>query len=100
MIFDKITIAALFTIAIFSSIIVVSAFIGSVSAFAAKKVKHHEYSMTLPIPFSGLPTASEKTKPLSRTSHDTDAGHLGWTIDISNSIPTEEMYKWKEICNT
>lgn len=91
MISDKRTIVALFTIAVFSSIIVGSAFIGSVSAYAAKKVKQHEYGMTLPIPFSGLPAASEKAKPV--TSHDTGAVHLGWTMDISNSIPTEEMYK-------
>lgn len=90
------TIVTLFAIAMASSLIIISGFTDFAYAYAAKKVKHHKYSMTLPVPFSGLPAASDKAMPLSRTSHDTNTGNSGWTIDISNSSPTEEMYVWKE----
>ena len=78
---------------------IVSGFIGSAYAYAAKKAKQHEYGLTIAIPFSGLPAASDKDKYISRTSHSLDAGHSSWTIGSSNSIPTKEVYVWTEICN-
>ena len=99
----KRTTAALFTIAMACSLIVVSGgFVGSVYAYAhtAKKVKQHQYTLTLPLPFSGLPTVLHKDKSVSRTSQSVDTGNSGWTVIDANSIPTEEMYMWRYECNT
>ena len=97
--FTKGTTAALFVIAVVSSLVVLSGFIES--AYAAKKVKQHNYGMTLPVPFSGLPSLLDKTI-LSLKHHIVlvvvvviQAG-----LFIFLSIPTEEMYAWREICNT
>jgi hypothetical protein len=98
--FNTRIVAALFAIAIASSLVVVSGFVGSASAYAAKKVKQHEFSMTLAVPFSGLPAVLDKDKSISRTSHSPDAGDSDWTIRSANSIPTNEMSVWREICNT
>lgn len=51
--------AALLAIVVASSFITVSDFVGSASAYTAKKVTHHEYGVTLPLPFSGLPAVLE-----------------------------------------
>ena|SRR5919198_3060253 len=96
--FNKRTTWALFAIAIASSLIVASGFVGS--AYAAKKVKQHEYDMSLAVPFSGLPGILDKDKSVSRTSHSANADDSGWTIGDANDIPTKEMYVWKEVCNT
>ena len=89
--FTKGTTLALFAIAMISSLVVLSGFIGS--AYAAKKVKQYDYSMTLPVPFSVLPG---KDKSISQTLHS----HSGWTVDVSKSIPAEKMDTWREECNT
>jgi hypothetical protein len=81
---------ALFVIAMVSSLIVLSGFIGSAYAYAAKKVKQHDYGMILPVPFSGLTSLPGKDKSISQTLHGFNTGHSGWTVDISNSIPAEE----------
>jgi hypothetical protein len=57
---DNRTLAVLFAITNASSLIVVGVSISSAYAYDAKKVKQHEYSMTLPVPFSGLPAVSDK----------------------------------------
>ena len=92
--------AALVAIVIASSFITVSDFVGSASAYAAKKVMHHEYGMALPLPFSGLPAVSDKDKSISRTSHSANPDDSGWNIGDAKSIPTKEMYVWRSICNT
>ena len=92
--------AALLAIVIASSFITVSDFVGSVSAYAAKKVTHHEYGMTLPLPFSDLPAVSSKDKSVSRTSHSANPDDSGLTIRDAKSIPTKEMFVWRAICNT
>lgn len=92
--------AALLAIVIASSFITVSDFVGSASAYTVKKVTHHEYGMTLPLPFSGLPAVLEKDKSISRTSHSANPDDSGWTIGDAKSIPTKEMYVWRAICNT
>ena len=98
---DNRTLAALFAITIASSLIVVSVFISSAYAYDAKKVKQHEYSMTLPVPFSGLPAVSDKEdKSVAQTSHSLNGGDLSWTIGSSKSIPTKEASVWRKICNT
>jgi hypothetical protein len=99
-IFNKRTIAALFAIVIASSLIVISDFVASASAYAAKKVKQHEFGMTLAVPFSGLASVLDKDKSISRTSHSANAGDSDWTIGSANSIPTNEMSVWREIYNT
>jgi hypothetical protein len=58
--FNKRITAALFAIAIASSLIVASGFVGS--AYAAKKVKEHEYATILAVPFSGFPAVLDKDK--------------------------------------
>jgi hypothetical protein len=95
-------VAALFAIAIASSLVVVSGFVGSASAsaYAAKKVKQHEFSMTLAVPFSGLPAVLDKDKSISRISDSANAGDSDWTIRSASSIPINEMSVWREICNT
>ena len=98
---DNRTLAALFAITMTSSLIVVSVSISSAYAYEAKKVKQHEYSMTLPVPFSGLPAVSDKpNKSVVHTSHSLNAGDLSWTIGSSKSIPTKEASVWRKICNT
>ena len=96
--FTKGTTLALFAIAVISSLVVLSGFIGS--AYAVKKVKQHDYGMTLPVPFSGLTSLPGKDKSISQTLHSFGTGRSGWTVDISNSIPAEKMNTWKEECNT
>jgi hypothetical protein len=94
------TMAALFTIVIASSLIIVSGFTGSAYAHTVKKVKLHQYGLVLPVPFSFHPEVLGKDKSsMSRTSHSANAGHSGWNIGDS-SIPTKEMYFWRKICNT
>jgi hypothetical protein len=93
--FTKGTTLALFAIAMISSLVVLSGFIGS--AYAAKKVKQYDYSMTLPMPFSVLPG---KDKSISQTLHSSSTGHSGWTVDVSKSIPAEKMDTWRDECNT
>src|SRR5438093_7608088 len=96
--FDKRTTWAIFAIAIASSLIVASGFVGS--AYAAKKVKQHEYDTSLAVPFSGLTGILDKDKSVSRTSHSANANDSDWTIKDAKDTPTKEMYVWKEICNT
>jgi hypothetical protein len=96
--FNKGITAALFAIAIASSLIVASGFVGS--AYAAKKVKQHKYDMSLAVPFSGLPVVLDKDKSVSRTSHSANADDSGWIIENANGISTEEVNIWKETCNT
>jgi hypothetical protein len=98
--FNTRIVAALFAIAIASSLVVVSGFVGSASAYAAKKVKQHEFSMTLAVPFSGLPAVLDKDKSISRISDSANAGDSDWTIRSASSIPINEMSVWREICNT
>jgi hypothetical protein len=96
--FNKRTTAALFAIAIASSLIVVSGFVGS--AYAAKKVKQYEYGMNPAVPFSGLPAVLDKDKSSSPKSQSANAGDSGWTIGDANGISAKEINVWKEICNT
>jgi hypothetical protein len=96
--FDKRITAALFAIAIASSLIVASGFVGS--AYAAKKVKQHKYDMILAVPFSGLPAILDKDKSISLKSHTANAGDSVWTIGDANGISAEEVNMWKETCNT
>jgi hypothetical protein len=72
--FNKRITAALFAIAIASSLIVASGFVGS--AYAAKKVKQHEYGMILAVPFSGFPAVLDKDKSISLKSHTANAGDI------------------------
>jgi hypothetical protein len=96
--FNKRTTAALFAIAIASSLIVASGFVGSV--YAAKKVKQYEYDMNPAVPFSGLPAVLDKDKSSSPKSQSANAGDSGWTIGDANGISAKEINVWKEICNT
>ena len=89
--------AALFTIVIATSLIIVSGFTGSAYAHTVKKVKQHQNGLVLPVPFSGPP---EDKSSLSRTSHSANAHKSGWNIIDTSSIPTKEMYMWRKICNT
>jgi hypothetical protein len=98
--FNKRTVAVVFAIAIASSLIVVSGFVGSAPVYAAKKVKQHEFSMTLAVPFSGLPAVLDKDNSISRASDNANAGDSDWNIGSANSIPTDESSVWREICNT
>jgi len=98
--FSQRSIVALYAIAIALSLIIVNGFVDSASAFTTKKVKHHEYGLSLPVPFSGLPGVSNEDKPISRTSHGADAKDSEWTIKDTSNIPTKEMYVWRKICNT
>jgi hypothetical protein len=95
--FNKRITAALFVIAIASSLIVASGFVGS--AYAAKKVKQHEYGMILAVPFSGFPAVLDKDRSISLKSHTANAGDSGWTIGDANGISTEEVNIWKVECN-
>jgi hypothetical protein len=96
--FNKRTMAALFTIAIASSLIVVSGFIGS--AYAAKKVKQHEHGTNpAAVPFSGFPAVLYEDESSSQTSHSDNAEESGWTIGDANGIYAKEVNMWKEECN-
>jgi hypothetical protein len=97
--FNKRIMAALFAIAIASSLIVVSGFVGS--AYAAKKVKQHEHDMNpAAVPFSGFPVVLDEDESSSRTSHNANPGDLAWTIRDANGVSAKEVNMWKEICNT
>ena len=90
--------AALLAIVIASSFLTVTDFVGS--AYAAKKVTHHGYGITLPLPFSSLPRVLDKDKSISITSHSANPDDSGWTGGDAKSIPTKEMFVWRAICNT
>jgi hypothetical protein len=83
--FTSETTAALFTIALVSSIIVV---IGSSAdpAFAVTKKIKQQHGNYLKIPFSGLLDLSDEDKSVSQKSHSEDAD--------------QRMNVWKDICNT
>jgi hypothetical protein len=91
--FTNRTMAALFTIAIASSLIVVSGgFVGSV--FAAKKVKQDEYGTVPTVALgkskdkSSLPAVLRDDSPKSQS---TNAGDSGGTKGDSNDISAKEL---------
>jgi hypothetical protein len=90
--FTKRTMAALFTIAIASSLIVASGFVGS--AFAAKKVKQHEYGTVPTVALgktkdkSSLPAVLRDDSPKSQS---TNAGDSGGTTGDSNGISAKDL---------
>jgi|SRR5215212_10782956 len=91
--FTKRTMAALFTIAIASSLIVVGGFVGS--AFAAKKVKKQDEYGT--VPAVALDKAKEKS-PLpavlrddSPKSHSANAGDSGGSTGGSSGTSTKDL---------
>ena len=96
--FSKGTTAALFIIVVISSLVVLSGFIESV--YAAKKVKQHNYGMTLPVPFSGLPELSDDDKSSTQKAQGKDAGDLGWVFGDINDDTADKTILWREICNT
>jgi hypothetical protein len=99
--FTGTTMAALFTIVITTSLIIVSGFTGSAYAHTVKKVKQHQYGLVLRVPYSGPPEVLAKDKSsTSGTSHSANAGNSGWNIIDTSSIPTKEMYMWRKISNT
>ena len=100
------TMAALFTIIMCSSLMLVS---GSLvgSAFAVtnkvKQQQHHENGLTLAAPFSGLPEVSDKEDmPSSQKSHSKDAGDFDWMIgDINTDISdVKKLNVLREECNS
>ena len=97
--FTKGTTPALFVIAVVSSLLVLGGFIES--AYATKKVRQHNYGMTLPVPFSGLPELSDDDKSSTQKTQGKYAGDLGWVFgDISDDDAEEKTIVWREICNT
>ena len=70
------------------------------SAYAAKKVKQHNYGMTLPVPFSGLPELSDDDKSSTQKTQGRDAGDLGWVFGEINDDAADKTIVWREICNT
>ena len=99
--FSKRSIAAVFAVAIASSLIVVisSSFVDS--AYAAKKVKQHEHDTNpTAAPFSGFPAVLGEDESSSLTSPSTNPGHSSWTIEEANGSFAEEVNMWKEECNT
>ena len=99
--FSKRSIAAIFAIAIASSIIVVSSsFADSAYAFAAKKIKQYQQD-TNPavVPFSGLSAGLDEDDSRSRTSHTLNAAGWDWNIGDGSGISAKEVNMWKEECN-
>jgi hypothetical protein len=92
--------ATLLAIAIVSSLVVVSGgFVGSAYAHTTttknKAKQHHQYLLSLPIS-----PALDKDKPVSRTAHNANPDNSAWTVGDVKSIPTNDMYYWRKICNT
>ena len=91
--------AALFAIAIVSSLIVASGgFVGPAYAHTTTKNKvkqHHQYLLSLPVS-----PALDKDKPISTTAHNANPDNSAWTIGDVKSVPTKEMYYWRQTCNT
>lgn len=90
--------AALFAIAIVSLLIVASGgFVGPAYAHTTtkNKVKQHQYLLSLPVS-----PALDKNKPVSSTAHNANPDNSAWTIGDVKSVPTKEMYYWRQICNT
>ena len=103
--FSKRSIAAIFAIAIASSLIVVSSssFVDSAYAFAAKKIKQYQLD-TNPavVPFSGLsglPAGLDEDESRARTSHSLNAASWDWNIGDGSGISAKEVNMWKEECN-
>ena len=98
------TMAALFTIIIGSSLILVSgSLVGSAFAVTNKVKQHHEYGLTLAAPFSGLPEVSDKEDmPSPQKSHSKDADDFDWMIgDINNDISdVKKLNVLREECNS
>jgi hypothetical protein len=98
--FSKRSIAAIFAIAIASSLIVIGSFVDSVYAFAAKKIKQYQQD-TYPaaVPFSGLAAGLDEDESRARTSHSLNAAGWDWTIGDDSAISAKEVNMWKEECN-
>jgi hypothetical protein len=70
---------------VISSLVVLSGFIESV--YAAKKVKQHNYGMTIPVPFS------DDDKSSTQKAQGRDAGDLVWS-----SATLMMMLQTKRLC--
>jgi hypothetical protein len=97
--FTSRTTAVLFTIAIISSLLVVSSgFVGPVYAAAKKEKQRH--GNNLGVPFSGLPELSDNDMSSTKKAQGKDAGDLGWVIGDISDDDADKTIVWREICNT
>jgi hypothetical protein len=101
---SKRSIAAVFVVAIASSLIVVisSSFVDSAYAFAAaKKIRQYQQDINpaAVVPFSGLSAGLDEDGSRSVTSHVLNANGWDWTFGDDSGFIAKEVHMWKEECN-
>jgi hypothetical protein len=99
--FSKISIAAVFAVAIASSLMVVisSNFVDSVYAFAAAERQYQQDINPGAVPFSGLSAGLDEDDSRSKTSHILNPAGSDWTFGDDSGIITKYVNMWKEECN-
>src|SRR5919199_1929044 len=100
--FSKRSIAAVFAVAIASSLIVVisSSFVDSAYAFAAAKRQYQQdISPAVGVPFSGLSAGLDEDESRPITSHVLNAAGSDWTFGDDSAVIAKDVNMWKEECN-
>jgi hypothetical protein len=100
--FSKRSIAAVFAVALASSLIVIisSSFVDSAYAFAATKRQYQQdINPAAVVPFSGLSAGLDEDEPRSITSHVLNAAGWDRTFGDDIGVIAKEVNIWKEECN-
>jgi hypothetical protein len=102
--FSKISIAAVFAVAIASSLMVVisSNFADSAYAFGDAERQYQQDinpSAVVSVPFSGLSAGLDEDDSRSKTSHILNPAGSDWTFGDDSGIITKYVNMWKEECN-
>jgi hypothetical protein len=100
--FSKISIAAVFAVAIASSLMVVisSSFVDSIYAFAAAERQYQQdINPSGVVPFSGLSAGLDKDDSRSKTLHILNPAGSDRTFGDDSGIIAKYVNMWKEECN-
>jgi hypothetical protein len=101
--FSKRSIAAVFAVAIASSLIVVisSNFVDSAYAFAAAKRQYQQdiSPAVVSVPFSGLSAGLDEDESRSKTLHILSPAGSDRTFGDDSGIIAKYVNMWKEECN-
>ncbi len=100
--FSKRSIAAVFAVAIASSLMVVisSSFADSAYAFAdAERQYQRDINPGAVVPFSGLSAGLDEDESRSKTSHILNPAGSDMTFGDDSGVITKYVNMWKEECN-
>jgi|SRR5215217_8563062 hypothetical protein len=100
--FSKRSIAAVFAVALASSLIVIisSSFVDAAYAFAATTRQYQQdINPAAVVPFFGLSAGLDEDEPRSITSHVLNAAGWDQTFGDDIGVIAKEVNIWKEECN-